>query len=47
MLIRAADARGIGVSAYVRQVTIAQARKEVAAVGSQLLVMTPEEQLAF
>ena len=44
---RAAELRGISMSDYVRQVTVAQARKEVEAAGGQTIVMTPEEQLAF
>jgi uncharacterized protein (DUF1778 family) len=46
-LVRAAALRGISVSDYVRQVTVSQARKEVAAAGEQTIAMTPEEQLAF
>lgn len=34
-------------SDYVRQVTVSQARKEVAAATEQTIAMTPEEQLAF
>ena len=47
VLGRAADLRGISVSAYVRQVTVAQARKEVVAAAGQTIAMTPDEQLAF
>ncbi|QJW96634.1 type II toxin-antitoxin system TacA family antitoxin [Frigoriglobus tundricola] len=47
VLARAAELRGISVSDYVRQVTVAQARKEVEAAGSQTIAMTPAEQLAF
>jgi uncharacterized protein (DUF1778 family) len=47
VLARAAELRGISVSAYVRQVTVAQARKEVEAAGGQTIALTPEEQLAF
>ncbi len=46
-LTRAADLRRISVSDYVRQVTVAQARREVEAAGEHVLVLTPEEQLAF
>ena len=46
-LSRAAELRGISVSDYVRQVTVTQARKEVAAAAVQTIVLTPEEQLAF
>ncbi len=45
-LVRAAELRGISVSDYVRQVTVAQARKEIEAAG-RAIVMTPAEQLAF
>lgn len=47
LLARAAELRGISVSDYVRQVTVAQARKEVEAAAEQTIAMTPEEQLAF
>jgi len=47
VLARAAELRGISVSDYVRQVTVAQARKEVEAATGQTIVMTAEEQLAF
>ncbi|MCI0702650.1 MAG: DUF1778 domain-containing protein [Planctomycetia bacterium] len=47
VLTRAAELRGISVSDYVRQVTVAQARKEVTAATEQTIAMTPEEQLAF
>ncbi len=46
-LSRAAELRRISVSDYVREVTVAQARREVLAAGEQTLVLTPEEQLAF
>ncbi|HVS38010.1 MAG TPA: DUF1778 domain-containing protein [Gemmataceae bacterium] len=46
-LARAAELRRISVSDYVRQVTVAQARREVLAAGEQTLALTPEEQLAF
>jgi uncharacterized protein (DUF1778 family) len=47
VLARAAELRGISLSDYVRQVTVAQARKEVEAATGQTIAMTPEEQLAF
>ena len=47
LLTRAAELRHISVSDYVRQVTVAQARKEVIAATEQTIVLTPEEQLAF
>lgn len=47
VLSRAADLRQVSVSDYVRLVTVAQARKEVAASNERTICMTPEEQLAF
>ncbi len=35
------------VSDYVRQITVAQARKELLAADSQTIAMTADEQLAF
>jgi len=46
-LSQAADLRRISVSDYVRTVTVAQARREVAAAREQVIALTPEEQLAF
>jgi uncharacterized protein (DUF1778 family) len=46
-LTQAAELRRISVSDYVRTVTVAQARREVAAAQQQTFVLTPEEQLAF
>ena len=46
-LVRAAELRRISVSDYVRQVTVAQARKEVSAAAETTIAMTPDEQLAF
>ena len=46
-LARAAKLRGISVSDYVRQVTVAQARKELRAAESQTIALTADEQLAF
>ena len=46
-LARAAELRRISLSDYVREVTVAQARKEVRAAREQVLALTPEEQLAF
>ena len=46
-LTRAAELRQMSRSDYVRTVTIAQARREVLAARGDVLVMTPEEQLAF
>jgi uncharacterized protein (DUF1778 family) len=47
LLTQAAELRHISVSDYVRQVTVAQARKEVLAAREQTLALTPEEQLTF
>jgi len=46
-LARAANLRGISVSDYVREVTIAQARREVRAAEEQIITLSPEAQLAF
>ncbi len=46
-LTQAAELRRVSVSDYVREVTVAQARKEVLAAREQTLALTPEEQLAF
>jgi uncharacterized protein (DUF1778 family) len=46
-LARAAELRRISVSDYVRQVTVAQARREVHAAREQTIALTSEEQLAF
>jgi uncharacterized protein (DUF1778 family) len=47
VLAEAAALRRISVSDYVRQVTVAQARREVLAAREQVLVLSPEELLAF
>ena len=47
VLADAAELRGISVSDYVRTVTVAQARREVASAGQQTILMTSDEQLAF
>jgi uncharacterized protein (DUF1778 family) len=47
VLVRAAELRKISVSDYVRQVTFAQARKEVEAAEERTIALTPEEQVAF
>jgi uncharacterized protein (DUF1778 family) len=47
MLVRAAELRRISVSDYVRQVAVAQSRKEVAAAAEQTIALSPGEQLAF
>src|SRR5437879_42782 len=46
-LAQAAALRHLTVSDYVRTVTVAQARREVLAAQEQVIVPTPEEQLAF
>src|SRR5438128_2696500 len=46
-LVQAAELRGISVSDYVRTITVAQARKEVAAAIVQTIALTADEQLAF
>ena len=43
-LTRAAELRRISVSDYVRQVTVAQARKEVAAAAGQTIESSPPSQ---
>ena len=47
ILARAAQLRHISVRDYVRQVTVAQARREVIAETQQLIALTAEEQLVF
>jgi uncharacterized protein (DUF1778 family) len=47
ILTEAAQLRRISVSDYVRQVTVAQARREVQAAREQMIALSPEEQLAF
>jgi uncharacterized protein (DUF1778 family) len=46
-LKRAAELRRISVSDYVRQVTVAQARREVRAAEEHIITLSPEDQLAF
>ena len=46
-LAQAAKLRRISVSDYVRAVTVAQARREVAAAREQAISLTSEEQLEF
>jgi len=47
LFVRAAELRRISVSDYVRQVTVAQALKEVAGASEQTIALTSDEQLAF
>jgi len=46
-LADAAKLRRISISDYVRTVTVAQARREVASAKDQTILLSPEEQLAF
>lgn len=46
-LAAAAQLRRISVSDYVRTVTVAQARREVASARDQTILLSAEEQLAF
>lgn len=46
-LTEAAELRRISVSDYVRTVTVAQARREVASAREQTILLSPDEQLAF
>lgn len=47
VLTKAADLRRISISDYVRTVTVAQARREVASAANGTISLTPEEQLAL
>ena len=47
VLAKAAGLRRISVSDYVRTVTVAQARREVASVENGIITLAPEEQLAL
>jgi len=47
ILNHAATLRGISVSDYIRTITLAQARKEIAAAQEQTISLSAEEQLAF
>lgn len=47
VLTAAAGLRRISVSDYVRTVTVAQARREVAGAREQTIRLSPDEQLAF
>ncbi len=46
-LAAAAELRRISISDYVRTVTVAQARREVASSRDQTIQLSPDEQLAF
>ena len=47
ILKKAAELRGISVCDFVRFVTVQQARREVDGAKNNVIVMTPDEQLAF
>lgn len=47
LLSQAAELRKVSVSDYVRMITLAQAKREVAAARDQTIVLSPAEQLAF
>jgi uncharacterized protein (DUF1778 family) len=47
LLTSAADLRKISVSDYVRSIVVGQARRELTAAGTNMISMTPEEQLEF
>jgi uncharacterized protein (DUF1778 family) len=47
LLKEAAELRGISVSDFVRLVAVEQARREVEGAKNNVIVMTPDEQLAF
>lgn len=47
LLTKAAASRRISVSDYVRTVTVAQARRELASAETGVIALTPEEQLAL
>ena len=46
-LTAAAELRRISVSDYVRTVTVARARREVASAQDQTILLSPDEQLIF
>lgn len=47
VVAQAAELRRISVSDYVRTVTVAQARREVASADNGVISLTPDEQLAL
>jgi len=47
LLASAAELRKVSVSDYVRSIVVGQARRELAAAGTNVISMTPEEQLEF
>ncbi|NLE39389.1 MAG: DUF1778 domain-containing protein [Pirellulaceae bacterium] len=46
-ITKAADLRRVSISDYVRMVTVAQARREVAQAEQNTISLTPDEQIAF
>ena len=46
-IAKAADLRRVSMSDYVRMVTVARARREVAQAEHNTICLSPEEQLAF
>ena len=46
-LVEAASLRHISVSDFVRNITVSQAKREIAAARENVIVMSAEEQLAF
>ena len=47
LVASAAELRKVSVSDYVRSIVVDQARRELAAAGTNVISMTPEEQLDF
>jgi uncharacterized protein (DUF1778 family) len=47
VLAQAARLRQISVSDYVRQVTVSQARREIRGAKNNVIILTPDELLAF
>lgn len=47
LLSQAAELRKVSVSDYVRMITLAQAKREVAAAGDRTIALSADEQLAF
>jgi uncharacterized protein (DUF1778 family) len=46
-IVKAAELRRVSTSAYIRLVTVARARREVAEAEQNIIALTPEEQLEF
>jgi uncharacterized protein (DUF1778 family) len=47
LVASAAELRKVSVSDYVRSIVVGQARRELAAAGTNVISMTPEEQIEF